>query len=157
MIIKATQKNTRQTALKVRLVANAVKGMKLEDAIKQLGVIERKSSIVVLKVIRQAIANAMNNHGLTFDDLTLKNIVVTGGPSYKRFRAVSRGRAHSIIKRTCHVSVELESGVVPKEAAPVKKAKNAAKVEKTETVEEKKVATKTAKKPVATKKVSKKK
>ncbi|NCN51100.1 MAG: 50S ribosomal protein L22, partial [Candidatus Pacebacteria bacterium] len=106
---------------------------------------------------RQAIANAMNNHGLTFDDLTLKNIVVTGGPSYKRFRAVSRGRAHSIIKRTCHVSVELESGVVPKEAAPVKKAKNAAKVEKTETVEEKKVATKTAKKPVATKKVSKKK
>lgn len=108
MIITATQTNTRQAPRKVRLVANAVKAMKLEDAVVQLGVIERKSSLVVLKVVRQAIANAVHNHGFTFDQLTLKNILITEGPRYKRFQAVSRGRAHSIIKRTCHVTVQLE-------------------------------------------------
>lgn len=159
MIITATQTNSRQTPRKVRLVANAVKGMKLEAAIKQLSVIERKSSIVILKVIRQAIANAMNNQGLSFDDLTLKNILVTEGPRYKRFRAVSRGRAHGVIKRTCHVTVELESGVKAVETAtPV--AKTSKTEEKSAAVEKtaKKTATKAVvKKTTADKKTAKKK
>lgn len=149
MIITAQQTNSRQTPRKVRLVANAVKGMKLADAIKQLGVIERKSSIVILKVVRQAIANAMNNHGFTFDELSLKNILVTEGPRYKRFRAVSRGRAHGVIKRTCHVLVELEAGVAPK-----KEEKKAAP--KKEAAEEKKAPAKKSTKKEVTKKTAKK-
>lgn len=109
MIIKATQKYTRQAPRKVRLVANSLKKMSVVQAIHQLGVIERRASIVVMKVMRQAIANALNNHGLSLNDLSVRSVQVTDGPYYKRFRAASRGRAHSIYKRTSHVVVELET------------------------------------------------
>lgn len=161
MIITATQKNTRQTPRKVRLVANQVKDLSLEAAITQLGVMQRRASLVVLKVIRQAVANATHNHGFTVADLRLKSIVVTPGPTYKRFQAVSRGRAHGIFKRTCHVTVELEAGQ-PKPATtlkPKKQAEKPAKAEAIETKEAKKApakkATKTTKKKPATKKATK--
>ncbi|MFA6814100.1 MAG: 50S ribosomal protein L22 [Candidatus Pacebacteria bacterium] len=109
MIIKARQKYTRQTARKVRYVADVVKEMSIEDALKQLAVMERRASLVVLKTLRQAIANAINNQQLTLDQLKIKNIVVDEAPTYKRWRAVSRGRAHTILKRSCHVEVQLET------------------------------------------------
>ncbi len=150
MLITAIQKNSRQPARKVRLVAHAVKKMNLEAAIKQLAVVEKKASLVVLKVIRQAIANAMHNHGYSFDQLTLKNIQVSEGPRYRRFRAVSRGRAHSILKRACHVTVELEAGVVAPTAPEATK--------KSETVTKKAEVTQAEKSvaPVTEKKVTKK-
>lgn len=118
MIIKAEQKNTRQTSRKVRLVADVVKKMSIADAIKQLAVINRKSSLLVLKVLGQAVANATNNFGLAVADLEIDNIVINDGPALKRWRAVSRGRAHTILKRTCHVRVDLRT---KKEAVPVAK------------------------------------
>ncbi len=173
MIIKATQKNTRQTPRKVRLVANTIKDLPLEQAIKQLAVIERRATLVVLKTLKQAIANAMNNHNYAFEDLSLKNILVEEGPRYKRFRAVSRGRAHGLIKRTCHVTVELEAGNSKQSAVSSKQEDtkpvtvkledkkkveklNSSKVEKKETKKQssKSTAKKTVKK--STKKVTKK-
>jgi len=157
MIITATQKNTRQTALKVRMVANQVKNLSLRDAIVQLGVIERRASLVILKTLRQAIANATHNHGYSIEELTLKSITVTPGPAYKRFRAVSRGRAHNIFKRTCHVFVEIEAGVAPKIAntTVAQTEKNSKVVSKpkiqTETKKESATPTKTAAKSVAKK------
>ena len=109
MLIKATQKYTRQTPRKVRLVANSVKSLSIVDAIQQLAVIERRAALVILKTLRQALANAINNHHLAVEDLEIDNILVTEGPRYKRFQAVSRGRAHSIIKRTSHVTVILKT------------------------------------------------
>ena len=109
MIIKAEQRNTRQTSRKVRLVVDVVKKMSIVDAINQLAVMNRKSSLLVLKVLRQAIANATNNFGLAVADLEIDNIVVNDGPALKRWRAVSRGRAHTILKRTCHVRVDLKT------------------------------------------------
>lgn len=109
MLFEATQKNTRQTARKVRLVAGAIKGKPITGAIEQLAVMQRRPSLVVLKAVRQALANAQHNHGITIDQLTLKNILVDEGPTYKRFRAVSRGRAHTILKRSCHITVQLET------------------------------------------------
>lgn len=105
----ATQKNTRQSPRKVRLVANQVKDLPLTQAIEQLGVIQKKSTLVILKTLKQAIANAVNNHGVAYDQLQLDTIQVEVGPSYRRFQAVSRGRAHSILKRSCHVRVELST------------------------------------------------
>ena len=142
MIITATQKNTRQTALKVRLVANQVRKLSLVDAIQQLGVIQKRSSLVILKVIRQAVANAMHNHGFSVAELTLKSITVAPGQSYRRFRAVSRGRAHNVFKRTCHITVELEAGVAPKVVTETKEVK--AEVAAAEVQDTKKVATKKA-------------
>jgi large subunit ribosomal protein L22 len=109
MLIKATQKYTRQTPRKVRLVANTVRKMPLEKALQQLAVIEKKATMVVTKTMQQAIANATHNHGYKLSDLSLENILITEGPRYRRFQAVSRGRAHGIIKRTCHVTVILKT------------------------------------------------
>lgn len=125
MLIKATQKYTRQAPRKVRLVANAVKALSINKAIEQLGLLERRASTVVLKALSQAAANAQNNLGLDINLLKIHSIIVDGGPSYKRFRAVSRGRAHRILKRTCHVSVTLIS---PDEKVKnIKDAKTSAK------------------------------
>lgn len=134
MIIKAEQKNTRQTSRKVRLVVDVIKKMSIVDAINQLAVMNRKSSLLVLKVIRQAVANATNNFGLAVSDLEIDNIVVNDGPALKRWRAVSRGRAHTILKRTCHVRVDLrtkkevKASEVAKKVEAVKEAPTKAEV-----------------------------
>jgi large subunit ribosomal protein L22 len=131
MQIIATQKNVRQSPRKVRLVANTVKDLSLTVALSQLAVMERRASLVVIKVLKQAIANAMNNHQLAYDALTLKSIEVTPGQTYKRWRAVSRGRAHSIMKRTSHIRVVLNAAddaqVQPVKAVETKKTDAAEK------------------------------
>ena len=108
MLITAQQKNVRQSPRKVRLVANEVRQLPLDQAIAQLGVIQREASLVILKVIKQALSNATNNLQIAREDLILNNIIVGDGPTYRRFRAANRGRAHSIEKKTCHVTVILE-------------------------------------------------
>lgn len=109
MQIIAEQNTTRQSPRKVRLVANAVRKLPLEKALQQLAVMERRASLVVAKVLRQALANAKHNHRLEANQVELKNIIVNVGPTYKRWRAASRGRAHSIYKRTSHIRVILET------------------------------------------------
>lgn len=156
MQIVAEQKNTRQTPRKVRLVANSVRKLPLEKALRQLAVVERRATIVVLKVIRQAVANAVHNHRINPEDLILKNILVTEGTRYKRFRAVSRGRAHNVVKKTCHIKVVLEnqagatkSAKINKKATPVKPKVVVSKKEKAQ--EAKITASKAAAAPVVKK------
>lgn len=140
MTITASQIYARQAPRKVRLVANTVKALPLAEAFQQLGVIDRNASILVLKVLRQAVANATHNHGLKAEDLVIKSITVDQGATYKRFRAVSRGRAHSIQKKTCHVTVQLmeKSDVITKVAPAVQPVE--AKTETAAPVTEKKTA-----------------
>ncbi len=136
MLITATQKYTRQSPRKVRLVANAVKKLKLEAALKQLAVMDKRASVVVLKTIRQAMANAMNNHRYAFADLSIVDIRVGEGPKYKRFQAVSRGRAHSIIKRSSHVTVVLKTADDQKSTEASQKAAKPVAAAKTTEVKE---------------------
>lgn len=107
MLITAQQTNIRQAPRKMRLVANAVKKKGLQGAVANLAVITRRSSLVILKVIKQALANAKTNHQLNPSDLELKEIIVSDGAVYKRMRAVSRGRGFIVRKKTCHVKVVL--------------------------------------------------
>jgi large subunit ribosomal protein L22 len=109
MLITAEQKNLRQTPRKARLVANTVRSLPLAKAVEQLTLIQRRAAESVLKVIQTAIANAINNHGLKLEDLTLKNIIVKDGPIFHRMQPGSRGRSKGLDKRTCHVEVILES------------------------------------------------
>ncbi|NCN03819.1 MAG: 50S ribosomal protein L22 [Candidatus Pacebacteria bacterium] len=155
MQFKVTQKNTRQTPRKVRLVANAIKDLPLEQAIKQLAVMDRRATVVMLKTIKQAIANAKNNHGVDADKLAIKEILVNGGPVYKRFNAVSRGRAHSILKRTSHITVTLEEKIEKKAEKEVSKSKVEKKTE-VKKASVKKTAAKETTKKAAPKKETKK-
>jgi len=136
MQIIAVQKYVRTPARKVRLVANAVKSMSVLAAMQQLAVMDRAASDIVTKVMRQAIANAVHNHSLSPADLEIESIQINGGPTYKRFRAVSRGRAHNIFKRTSHVIVVLKTKSIPAEAATEKVAITAPTEVKAETTAE---------------------
>jgi large subunit ribosomal protein L22 len=109
MKIRAEQKNSRQSPRKVRLIANQVKDLPLEEAFKQLALIEQKAALVILKTLRQAVANATHNHQLKFGDLEIDQILVKTGPTYKRWQPVARGRAHQILKRTAHIEVVLKT------------------------------------------------
>ncbi len=109
MKIRAEQKNSRQSPRKVRLIANQVKDLPLEEAFEQLALIERKPALVILKTLRQAVANATHNHQLKFEDLEIDQILVKTGPTYKRWQPVARGRAHKILKRTAHIEVVLKT------------------------------------------------
>lgn len=125
--IIAEQKNVRQSSRKVRLVAEQVKKLDLNAAVAQLSVMEKRSSLVILKTIKQAVANAMKNLGLAAEELELADIVVADGTILRRMRAVSRGRGHGIDKRTCHVRVVLktkETEAVPAVAATSTEGKN---------------------------------
>src|SRR3989304_5491438 len=108
MEVVAIAKNVRMSPEKVRLVVDQIKKMTPQQAIKILDFVPKKSSLPLKKVITSAIANAKNNFNLSEDSLTFREISVTKGIVFKRFKAVARGRAHPILKRTSHIKVVLE-------------------------------------------------
>ena len=130
MIIKAEQKYIRTSARKLRLVADLVRNLTLKEAQEQLAMMRKRAAEPLLKVIKQAIANATNNHDKKEDALKIHRNEVVEGPTYKRWNPVSRGRAHSILKRTCHVAVFLESDEKESETSNLKVLKKDEKVTK---------------------------
>ena len=95
-------------AQKVRLVADQIRGERVEKAINILTFSNKKAAALVKKVLESAIANAEHNDGADVDELRVNTIMVDEGPVMKRWRARARGRAAKIMKRTCHVTVSVE-------------------------------------------------
>jgi len=106
--IIAHQKFIRQTPRKLRLVADMVRSMSLDQAIAELKFTRKRAAIALLKVISQAKSNALNNNKLDETSLFIDQIQIMEGPTYKRWQPVSRGRTHSIFKRTSHIKVVLK-------------------------------------------------
>lgn len=127
MEVRAIAKNVRTSPQKVTIVIDQIKKMKPEEAIKILDFVPRSASSAIKKVILSAIANAKNNFGLAPESLMFKELTVSKGSVFKRFRAVARGRAHPILKRTSHIKVVLE-GEQKKEVAKIPEASEASKV-----------------------------
>ncbi|MCK5021680.1 MAG: 50S ribosomal protein L22 [Candidatus Pacebacteria bacterium] len=111
MEIKASIKNYRQSPRKLRLIANLIRGKKVDRAISELNHLNKKASIIVKKLLESALANAKHNNNLKKEDLFLKKIVVDSGPSLKRFRPGARGVAYPYKKRTSNISVVLGEDV----------------------------------------------
>lgn len=109
MLIKAEQKYLRMSPRKLRAVGSLVAGMAPFRALSILEHIQKRAALPIGKVIKQALANARNNSKIAEDELVIRELVIGQGPTYKRFRPVSRGRAHSIKKRTSHIKVILET------------------------------------------------
>ena len=105
---KAVAKYVRISPSKVRIVLNIIRGKKYEDAVAILKNMPNSGAEYVVKVLESAGANAENNLGLNKADLVVSETYVDGGPTLKRFQAVSKGRAHSIKKRTSHITVILD-------------------------------------------------
>ncbi|MGE0858933.1 MAG: 50S ribosomal protein L22 [Gammaproteobacteria bacterium] len=108
MATVAKLRNARIAAQKVRLVADQIRGVRVEKAINILTFSNKKAAAIVKKVLESAIANAEHNDGADVDELKVNTIMVDEGPVMKRWRARARGRAAKIMKRTCHVTVSVE-------------------------------------------------
>jgi large subunit ribosomal protein L22 len=93
---------------KVRLVANAVRGMKVGDALAILKFTPQAAAKPLAKLLRSAVANAEQKGGrVDVDALFVKTLTVDGGPKMRRFMARAMGRAYRVEKKTSHVYVEL--------------------------------------------------
>ena len=106
---KAVAKYVRIAPSKVRIVLDVVRGMDYLDAVATLKNMSNASSEVILKVVESAAANAENNLGLNKADLYIAETFADGGQTLKRFQPVSKGRAHSILKRTSHITVIMDT------------------------------------------------
>ncbi len=126
METKAKLRNYKQSPRKVRLVADLIRGKKVNRVISELSHLNKKVSVVMKKLVKSAVANAKHNNKLKEEDLFLKSITVDEGPSMKRFRAGGRGRAFPFKRRTSHISIVLDEKV----EKPVKAVNETKKVEK---------------------------
>jgi large subunit ribosomal protein L22 len=109
---KAILKYIRISPRKVRLVADLVRGKRVEEALSILEYSLKGASLPVEKTIRSALANLMNKEEakkLDTDSIVISSIVVNEGPVAKRFRPRAMGRATRILKRTSHLTVTLEA------------------------------------------------
>lgn len=104
----ARAKYVRISPSKVRVVLDIVRGKSVNEAFAILEAIPNASAEVVYKLVKSAAANA-EVKGLSRADLYVAAIFADGGPILKRMNPVSKGRAHSISKRTSHITVILDT------------------------------------------------
>jgi large subunit ribosomal protein L22 len=108
MEVVAESKFIRITPRKMRLLVDAIKTLSPKSALENLENLNKSGSKILIKVIKSAIANAVNNQKLDADKLKFKRFDVSEGVRIKRFRPVSRGVAHGYKHRTTHIRVVLE-------------------------------------------------
>ena len=105
METKATLRSARLSAQKGRLVADLIRGKKVDQALNILTFSPKKGAVLIKKVLESAIANAEHNDGADIDGLTVKTIYVEKGAVLRRFTARAKGRGDRISKQTCHIYV----------------------------------------------------
>ncbi len=105
MEAKAIAKTVRIAPRKVRLVVDLIRGKNVGEAISILNFTPKAGSVVVLKALNSAIANAVHNYEMKVEELYIKEAVVNEGPTLKRFMPRAKGSASSIMKRTSHITI----------------------------------------------------
>ena len=106
---KAILRFIRISPRKARLVVDLIRGQNVTAALNALKFTPKAASRVVEKVLKSAIANAVEREIGDPDDLQITRAYVNGGPIMKRFRARSMGRANPIKKRTSHITLVVAS------------------------------------------------
>jgi large subunit ribosomal protein L22 len=107
MEAKAVARQVRISPFKVRQVLPLIRGKNVDEALMILRYNPKKSAQVVAKVLQSAVANAEHNFGLDIEKLKVISATADQGPSMKRWRPVSMGRAHPYRHRTTHVTVKV--------------------------------------------------
>lgn len=108
MEARAKRKYIRSSPRKMRIVANVVRGKNVAEALRTLHFLPQKATRPIELAIQSAVANLVDQNDdarIDVDTLVLKTIQVDEAPFLKRFIPVSRGRAHSILKRSSHLTV----------------------------------------------------
>ena len=124
MEARAIQRTVRQSARKMRLVIDQIRGRAVPEAYAILRFSKKHAAKQIHKVLKSAVANAeqralRENVPLDVDGLRVRYAVVNEGPTLKRFTSAAMGRATPILKRTSHVEIHVVGETPPaKPAAP---------------------------------------
>jgi large subunit ribosomal protein L22 len=108
MQARARQQYIRSSPRKMRIVADVVRGKNVQEALAQLHFMPQKAARPIERTIQSAVANLLDqNQDERVDEtaLVVQQILVDEAPYLKRWRPVSRGRAHPILKRSSHLTV----------------------------------------------------
>jgi large subunit ribosomal protein L22 len=107
MQTQSVLKFVRLSPQKGRLVADLVRGRKVDDAINVLKFSNQRAASLIRKVLESAIANAENNLGADIDELKVSEIFVDQGPVLRRIMPRAKGRADRITKPTSHITIRV--------------------------------------------------
>lgn len=105
METKASLRGVHLSAQKGRLIADMIRGKKVDQALDILSFTPKKGAVIIKQVLESAIANAEHNDGADIDELKVSSIYVEKGTFMKRYSARARGRGDRISKQTCHIYV----------------------------------------------------
>ena len=104
----ATLKYARISSRKVKIVADLIRGKDADEALAIVKFTPKASSEVIEKLLKSAIANAENNHGMKHEKLYVAEIYANQGPTLRRIRPAEKGSAVRIRKRTSHITIVLK-------------------------------------------------
>ena len=104
----ATLKYARISSRKVKIVADLIRGKNAEDALAIVKFTPKASSEIIEKLLKSAMANAENNHGMNVCNLYVAEIYANQGPTFRRIRPAAKGSAVRIRKRTSHITIVLK-------------------------------------------------
>lgn len=104
----AAHRYARVSARKARLITDLIRDRQVRDALDILAFTPKRAARMVEKVLLSAVANADDQGEVDADELFVAEARVDEGPTIKRFQPKDRGRAHPIMKRTCHIRVAVE-------------------------------------------------
>ena len=109
MVSRAIAKHVRISARKVRLVIDLIRGKKLADAQRLLAGVKKQARQNVQKLLNSAVSNAKQvQPGIADNDLYISKATADEGPMMRRFQARAMGRATTIRKKSCHITLELD-------------------------------------------------
>jgi large subunit ribosomal protein L22 len=105
--IEAKARFVRVSPQKAKIIADVLRGRNVVEALSILQFIYKKAAKDFNKLIRSAVANAVNNNGLNAEELEIIEIRADQGPTYKRYKAGSRGSYEPFKRPTAHLTVVL--------------------------------------------------
>ncbi len=105
--IVAKLRHFRHGPRKMRLVVDLIRGRKAVNALQILQLTNKRSALVLLKLLKSALANAKHNYKLEEENLRVARITVDGGPVLKRWMPKAHGRATPVRERTSHINLYL--------------------------------------------------
>jgi large subunit ribosomal protein L22 len=109
MSTTAIVKGVRLSAQKGRLVADQIRGMRVDKALQLLAFSPKKAAVIIKKGLESAIANAEHNDGADIDELKVSTIYIDKATSLKRMIPRAKGRGNGIEKQTCHITIVVGS------------------------------------------------
>ena len=104
---KATLRYARISSRKVKIVIDLIRGKSVDEALAIVKYTPKASSEIIEKLLKSAIANGENNHGMSHNKMYVAEIYANQGPTLKRIRPAAKGSAVRIRKRTSHITIIL--------------------------------------------------